>query len=144
MLQKLDYLAIASWGRHVFRNTVRSPGPYYGRRVNQVVRDYLRNKLPVMATGGMNTPDKAIEALAHADFIGVSTPFVVDPEFAHKIKEGCEESIHLRIRPADLKSLAIPQASFKDIVPLMDYGESLPKESRTLFRSLTHNYKEIK
>ncbi|HES8784238.1 TPA: NADH-dependent flavin oxidoreductase [Streptococcus pyogenes] len=141
---KLDYLAIASWGRHVFRNTVRSPGPYYGRRVNQVVRDYLRNKLPVMATGGMNTPDKAIEALAHADFIGVSTPFVVDPEFAHKIKEGCEESIHLRIRPADLKSLAIPQASFKDIVPLMDYGESLPKESRTLFRSLTHNYKEIK
>lgn len=48
---KLDYLAIASCTRHVFRNTVRSPGTYYGRRVNQVVRDYLRNKLPVMATG---------------------------------------------------------------------------------------------
>ena len=67
---------------------------------------------------------------------------MVDPEFAHKIKEGREEAICLRIRPEDLASLAIPQASFKDIVPLMDYGESLPEESRELFRSLAQYYKE--
>ncbi|MDV5975967.1 UNVERIFIED_CONTAM: NADH-dependent flavin oxidoreductase [Streptococcus canis] len=139
---ELDYLAIASWGHHVFRNTVRSPGSYYGQLVNQVVWEHLNNRLPVMAIGGINTPEKAIEALAHSDFVGVSTSLVVDPEFAHKIKEGREEAICLRIRPEDLASLAIPQASFKDIVPLMDYGESLPEESRELFRSLAQYYKE--
>lgn len=141
---KLDYLAIASWGHHVFRNTVHSSGPYHGQLVNQVVWNHLNKRLPVMATGGINTPEKAIEALAHSDFVGASTPFVVDPEFATKIKEGREDSIHLKIRMEDLESLAIPKASFKDIVPLMDYGESLPKESRTLFRSLAQYYEEDK
>ncbi|MGT2934753.1 NADH-dependent flavin oxidoreductase [Streptococcus castoreus] len=141
---KLDYLAIASWGHHIFRNTVRSLGIYHGHLVNQVVWEYLKNRLPVMATGGINTPEKALEAFAYSDFVGLSTPLVVDPEFVSKIREGREKSIHLRIHLEDLDSLAIPHAAFKDIVPLMDYGESLPQESRALFRGLSQNYKENK
>lgn len=94
----------------MFRNTVRSSGPYHGQLVNQVVWNHLNKRLPVMATGGINTPEKAIEALAYSDFVGASTPFVVDPEFATKIKEGREDSIHLKIRMEDLESLAIPES----------------------------------
>ncbi|WP_155962244.1 NADH-dependent flavin oxidoreductase [Streptococcus ruminantium] len=141
-LAKLDYLAIASWGHDVFRNRVRGAGCYQGRLVNQVVHNALKGRLLIMATGGINSAEKAAEALKHADMVGLSTPFITDPEFVHKIKAGRPEDIQLRIRPQDLSQLAIPYASFKDIVPLMDYGESLPKESRELFRSLEKHYEE--
>lgn len=139
---RLDYLAIASWGHDVFRNTLRAKGPNQGRLVNQVMHEHFSGRLPIMATGGINSPQKAIEALQNADFVGASTPLVVDPEFATKIREGREDTIQLKIKLSDLESLAIPQASFKDIVPLMDYGESLPQEERELFRGLKENYKE--
>ncbi|MBF0818259.1 NADH-dependent flavin oxidoreductase [Streptococcus acidominimus] len=138
----LAYLAIASWGHDVFRNRVRSKGIYQGLLVNDVVYRHLKGRLPIMATGGINSPEKAVEALAHADLVGASTPFIVDPEFVHKIRQDRVEEIHLRIKATDLPSLAIPQASFKDIVPLMDYGESLPAEARSLFRGLATNYRE--
>ncbi|KGR73174.1 NADH-dependent flavin oxidoreductase [Streptococcus phocae subsp. salmonis] len=141
-IAQLDYLAIASWGHDVFRNKVRAAGPHQGRLVTQVIKEQLKGRLPIMATGGINTPEKAIEALEHADFVGASTPFVVDPEFVLKMQTGNEDKIRLTIRLEDLGSLAIPKASFKDIVPLMDYGESLPSESRQLFRQLKDNYKE--
>ncbi|MBJ8325377.1 NADH-dependent flavin oxidoreductase [Streptococcus pacificus] len=138
----IDYLAIASWGHNVFRNRVRGAGPFSGQLVNQVIWDHFKNRLPIMATGGINTPDKVYEALEHADFVGSSTPLVVDPEFIQKIKENREDEINFKIKLSDLHSLAIPEASFKDIVPLMDYGESLPQEARDLFRGLAKNYKE--
>lgn len=137
-----DYLALASWGHDVFRNRVRSKGVHEGKLVNQVVYEHLKGRLAVMATGGINSAEKAVEALAHADLVGLSTPFITDPEFAQKIKENRANDISLKIKPADLGSLAIPRASFKDIVPLMDYGESLPKDSRDVFRSLAVNYEK--
>lgn len=137
---RLSYLAIASWGHDVYLNTVRGDGIYKGQYVNQVVHHHLKGRLPVMATGGINSPDKALQALEHADFVGCSTPFIVDPDLVHKLANGREETIQLKIKPEDLADLAIPEASFKDIVPLMDYGESLPDESRQLFRSLEKNY----
>lgn len=138
----LAYLALASWGRDVFRNQVRSAGAYQGLLVNDVVYQQLKGRLPIMATGGINSPEKAVEALAHADLVGASTPFIVDPEFVHKIREGRADEIHLKIKARDLPSLAIPEASFKDIVPLMDYGESLPMDARNLLRGLASNYRE--
>ncbi|MGT2925635.1 NADH-dependent flavin oxidoreductase [Streptococcus cuniculipharyngis] len=137
----LDYLAIASWGQDVFRNQLRS-GPNKGRLVNQVMKEQFTGRLPIMATGGINSPEKALEALEQADFIGLSTPFVVDPEFVHKIRLGQTDQIRLKIKPEDLSALAIPEASFKDLVPLMDYGKSLPQEVRQLFRQLEKNYQE--
>ena len=59
-----------------------------------------------------------------------------------KFKEGKSEDIQLSIKPENLEELAIPQAAFKDIVPLMDFGESLHKDARDFFRSLEVNYKE--
>lgn len=138
----IDYLAIASWGHDVFRNTVRGTGPNQGKLVNEVLYQHYHNRLPIMATGGINSPEKIREALKYADFVGASTPLIVDPDFLDKVVNGHPEDIQLKIKPENLDQLAIPQASFKDIVPLMDYGESLPQESRQLFRNLEKNYKE--
>lgn len=141
-IAELDYLAIASWGREVYKNRVRSPGQNQGRLVTEVIHERFGDLLPIMATGGINTAEKAEEALAHADLVGLSTPFLVDPEFALKIEAGRSEDIQMLIKPEDLEGLAIPSAAFKDIVPLMDYGEAIPEASRDLFRTLESNYKE--
>ncbi|MGT2894966.1 NADH-dependent flavin oxidoreductase [Streptococcus entericus] len=141
-MAELDYLAIASWGREVYKNRVRSPGQNQGRLVTEVIHERFGDRLPIMATGGINTAEKAEEALAHADLVGLSTPFLVDPEFALKIETGQKDAIQMLIKPEDLAELAIPPAAFKDIVPLMDYGAAIPAASRDLFRTLESNYKE--
>ena len=136
----IDYLAIASWGHDVFRNKVRAKGPHQGELVNKVVYDCLKGRVAVIASGGINSKEKALEALENADLVGLSTPFITDPEFAVKIQEGNESDIQLTIKPEVLETLAIPKAAFKDIVPLMDFGESLEKEARDFFRGLEANY----
>ena len=137
----LDYLCLASWGRDVFRNRVRAAGPHQGRLINQVVHEHLAGRLPLMVTGGINCIAKAQEALEHAELVGISTPFVADPDFVNKFAAGDPNPINLQISPEDLADLAIPQAAFKDIVRMMDIGQALPQDTRDQFRKLEQNYK---
>lgn len=143
-IAELDYLAVASWGRDVYKNRVRGEGLYQGRLVTEVMTERFGHRLPIMANGGINSANKVEDALAAADFIGLSTPFLVDPEFAQKIERGQADQIDLLINPDKLDSLAIPKAAFKDIVPLMDYGEAIPEASRQVFRDLESHYQEVK
>ena len=62
-IAQVDYLAIASWGHDVFRNTIRSEGVYKGQLVNQVIFEHFGDRVPIMATGGINSASKVFEAL---------------------------------------------------------------------------------
>lgn len=90
----------------------------------------------MMATGGVNSPDKALEALEYADMVGASSPFITEPDFVTKLRDGREDEIDLQFTIDDLDDLKIPKAAFKDIVRMMDYGEGLPKETRDELRRL--------
>lgn len=136
----VQYFAIASWGKDIYLNTVRSPGRYYGQRVNHVIQTHLKNRVPIMATGGINTPAKAIEALQHGDIIGMSSVFVTEPDFVQKIAQGREDTINLDIDLDQLAQLAIPKAAFKDLIHLMDLGQSLPKDTTQALKQLEQNY----
>lgn len=132
----IHYLAIASWGRNIYQNEVRAEGPNKGRLVNEVVYEHVRGRIPMMATGGVNSPEKALEALDHADMVGASSPFITEPDFVNKLEEGREDEIDLQFTIDELDDLKIPRAAFKDIVRMMDYGEGLPKETRDELREL--------
>lgn len=131
----LQYLAIASWGRSIYKQTVRH-GPHKGEYINKVVTDHLSERIPVMATGGINSPKKALEALKYADMVGASTPFVTEPDFVIKLQEGREDEIDLGFTVEELEDLAIPERAFKDLVRLMDIGGSLDEETRKELRKL--------
>lgn len=131
----IQYLAIASWGRNIYKQTVRE-GKYKGKFINQVVHDHIAGRLPVMATGGVNSPEKALEALEFADMVGASTPFVTEPDFVTKLEAGREDEIDLGFTQEELADLAIPDRAFKDIVELMDFGGSLSDEARKEFHKL--------
>src|SRR5699024_5633842 len=90
----IDYLATASWGKNIYKQTIRQ-GKYKGELMNQVICEKLSNRVPVMATGGINSPDKALEALQYSNMVGASTPFVTEPDFVTKLKEGREAEIDL-------------------------------------------------
>ncbi len=132
----IHYLAIASWGRNIYQNEVRADGPNKGRLINEVVYEHVKGRIPMMATGGINSPDKALEALDHADMIGASSPFITEPDFVNKLEAGREDEIDLQFTIDELDDLKIPKAAFKDIVRMMDYGEGLPKETRDELRQL--------
>ncbi len=135
----IHYLAIASWGRNIYQNEVRAEGPNKGRLVNEVVYEHVRGRIPMMATGGVNSPEKALEALDHADMVGASSPFITEPDFVNKLEEGREDEIDLQFTIDELDDLKIPRAAFKDIVRMMDYGEGLPKETRDELRELAED-----
>ena len=139
----IQYLAIASWGRQIYQNKVRSDGSYKGQFVNAVVHDYLRGRVPVIASGGINSPESALDALKHADMVGMSSPFVTEPDFVTKLANGTPEKINLHVTLEDIDELAIPYAAFKDIVKMMDYGEGLNKETRDELRKLEKNYDQV-
>ncbi|MGU3126798.1 hypothetical protein ACVXZZ_08265 [Staphylococcus aureus] len=80
--------------------------------------------------------------------VGMSSPFVTEPDFVHKLAEQRPHDINLEFSMADLEDLAIPHAAFKDIVKMMDYGEGLKKHTVTLYVNwnriiMTHRLKTI-
>lgn len=145
---QIDYYAIASWGKDIYLNKVRA-GKHKGEYVNAVVKEHVAGRCPVIATGGINTPDKALEAFENADMVGMSSVFVTEPDFVTKLEQGKEDEIDLGITLEELPQLAIPKRAFKDLVEFMDLGGSLPKEARDKFRELadqdpTSYFKEFK
>ena len=136
----LSYIAIASWGQNIYLNRVRAKGPHHDRLINEVVYEHLNGRLPLIASGGINTIEKCEEAILHADMIGLSSPFVAEPDFVEKLKTNHTEDINLDVGIDDIERLAIPKAAFKDIVLMMDYGRSLPQHTRDEFRKLEENY----
>lgn len=126
----IHYLATASWGKNVYKQTIRQ-GKFKDKFMNQVIYDHIDGRIPVMATGGINSPEKALEALQFADMVGASTPFVTEPDFVTKLKEGRESEIDLGFSKEELADLAIPERAFKDLVELMDFGGSLPDKARS-------------
>lgn len=131
----LSYYAIASWGHDIYKETVRA-GKYQGQLVNAVIHQHFSGRLPIIATGGINHPDKALEALRHADMVGMSSVFVTEPDFVTKLREGRQADIDLSLHLDALDQLAIPPRAFKDLVEFMDYGGSLPEETRDAFRQM--------
>ncbi|QKY68407.1 NADH-dependent flavin oxidoreductase [Lentibacillus sp. CBA3610] len=131
----IQYLATASWGKNIYKQTIRQ-GKFKDEFMNHVVYDHIAGRVPIMATGGINSPEKAQEALQFSDMVGMSTPFVTEPDFVTKLKEGREDAINLGFSPEELADLAIPERAFKDIVELMDIGGSLSEASRQELRKL--------
>lgn len=147
-VSNIQYYAIASWGHDVFREKARA-GKHKGEYINRLVLNHVQDRVPVIATGGINSPDKAIEALKNADMIGMSSVLVTEPDFIKKLSNGKENEINLGVSLDDLPDLAIPQRAFKDLVEFMDFGGSLPQATRDEFRRLaeqnSHSYfKEFK
>ena len=139
---RIDYLATAMWGDRSYNEIVRF-GKHTGDLMNRVIYDHLAGRVPLMVTGGVNTADKAAEALETTDMIAIATPLLTDPEFFLKIKESREDEIDLTINGEEsLKDLAIPQAAFKDIAYLLDAGSSLSSQTRDELRSLQYNYED--
>lgn len=139
---RIDYLATAMWGDRSYNEIVRF-GKHTGDLMNRVIHDHLAGRVPLMVTGGVNTADKAAEALETTDMIAIATPLLTDPEFFIKIKESREDEIDLTINGEEsLKDLAIPQAAFKDIAYLLDVGSSLSSQTRDELRSLQYNYED--
>lgn len=128
----LSYLAIASWGHDIYLNKVRSSEKYKGQLINKVVYDHINKRIPVIASGGINTPDKCLEALKHADLVGLSAIFVVEPDFVSKIEKNEADTINLNLNEERLNDLAIPKSAFKDVVNMFDFCETISNDAREI------------
>ncbi|QJR44269.1 NADH-dependent flavin oxidoreductase [Mycoplasma miroungirhinis] len=135
----ISYLAIASWGHNIYLNKVRSESKFKGELVNKVVYQHINHKVPVIASGGINTPQKCLDALKYSDLIGLSSVFVADPEFVSKIENDEIDKINLKITQDQLLDLAIPQHSFSGVVNMFGYCETIPNETMNALENNANN-----
>src|SRR5690625_4625415 len=115
--------------KYKYKQTIRQ-GKFKGKLMNQVVYNHIASHIPVMASGGINSLEKALVALEFADMVGASTPFVTEPDFVITLTDGREYDINLGFTHEKLDDLAIPERVFKDLVELMDIGCSLSDDTR--------------
>lgn len=140
---KLSYLAIASWGRSVFLNKVRSKGIYYDQLISKVVYEYLDRRIPLIISGSINNAEKIKQASLHADLIGISSAFVANPEFAWNLEKG-KTDIDLSITENKLKDLCIPPQAFQNIFSYFTFGKSLPNKAEEVLAKNAQSEKENK
>lgn len=131
---KISYLAIASWGHDIYLNKIRSDCQFKNQLTNKVIYQKYQNKLPIISSGGINSPDKCLEALKYCDLIGLSSVFVADPEFVEKIRTNRLAEINLAVKSEQLTDLCIPKSSFKDIVNMFSYCQTIPDQTIKTFK----------
>lgn len=131
----IDYIATAMWGKSSYKDQIRA-GERKNEYINEVISEYIDDRALLMVNGGVNSPDKAVEALEFGDIATMATGFVTEPEFIQKIKNNQEEDIDLSLTSEKLEDLKIPEHAFKDISYLFGIGKSLPKETRKLINQL--------
>src|SRR5699024_880214 len=101
-----------------------------------IVYNHVKGKIPLMVTGGINTPEKALEALQFGDMVGMSSPFIIEADFVKKLEAGNEDEITLQFEIDELNDIKITQAEFKENVRMIDDGEGLQKDMRDEIRRL--------
>ncbi|VEU59517.1 oxidoreductase [Mesomycoplasma neurolyticum] len=132
---QIDYLALASWGKKIYLSKVRTfSKKYYGMLWTEAIKKHFKNKINLMINGGISSYEDCIEAIKHADLIGLSSVFIVEPDFVNKIKNQQLDKINLKISKKDLKKLAIPKKAFKKIEIMLDYSASIPEVTRDFFK----------
>ncbi|WP_341492913.1 NADH-dependent flavin oxidoreductase [Mesomycoplasma ovipneumoniae] len=135
---KISYLAIAGWGFDVFRDKVRSKSNNFNRLISDVVYEKLQGKIPVIASGSINSLEKSVEAIQFSDFVGISSAFVPDPDFVEKIEKN--QPIKLSLEPDEFEKLKISKNVFKEIGHYFEYGKSLPENAR---KTILNNSKKV-
>src|SRR5699024_9296775 len=117
----IQYYAIASWGRDIYKATARA-GKHEGELVNKAVYDHINGRVPVIATGAINVFDNALEALENSYMIGISSVFFSDPYFFLMLENGMVYDIGLGFVLDELFDLAIPSRAFIDLIQFMVFG----------------------
>ncbi|WP_033160994.1 oxidoreductase [[Mycoplasma] collis] len=125
-----DYLALASWGKDVYKSKVRTGIKYKNKLWTETIKKEFKNQFLLMINGSINNLEKAMEAIKYCDLVGLSSVFIAEPDFVKKIKNLEFDKINLKIDENNFDKLAIPKNSFKYITNFLDFGESLPNSSR--------------
>ena len=86
----VDYLHISSTGNDY--DLMPTLGGC-GKTLAKTIYDHVNKRTVVLAAGGINTPERALEALNSCDVCMLGRPVLIDPDFVVKLEEGREEEI---------------------------------------------------
>ena len=100
----IDYLHISSTGNDY--DLMPSKGGC-GKTLAKTIYDHVNKRTVVLAAGGINTPERALEALNSCDVCMLGRPVLIDPEFVVKLEEGREDEIHYSVENR-LDEIAFP------------------------------------
>lgn len=91
---------------HISLSTKYNSGPANGEEsYANIIRKKVADKIPVIAAGGVFTPDHALNCLSHSDIVAIGREALIEPNYATKIKEGRTESLYFSLQETYSKHL---------------------------------------
>ncbi len=80
-----------------------------GRSIVSLVHERIANRVPLIAAGGIRTPDQARQGIASGlSLVAIGQALVMDPGWVAQARDGQDHAIAASIAAADISRLAIP------------------------------------
>jgi 2,4-dienoyl-CoA reductase-like NADH-dependent reductase (Old Yellow Enzyme family) len=80
-----------------------------GRSIVSLVHERIANRVPLIAAGGIRTPDEARQGIASGlSLVAIGQGLVMDPEWVAQARNGQDCAIAASLAAADVSRLAIP------------------------------------
>lgn len=99
----IDYVSISLFGPNGYKKKAEQ-GQYKGQIINQVIREKMKGRVPLIVAGDITSPEKALDALNYGDLVALASIAIVEPDFKSKLYENRLADISLDVteRIADL------------------------------------------
>gem|GEM_PF-97302 len=80
-----------------------------GRSIVSLVHERIANRVPLIAAGGIRTPDQARQGIASGlSLVAIGQGLVMDPEWVAQARDGQDRAVASSLPAADISRLAIP------------------------------------
>lgn len=96
-------MSISLFGPNGYKKKAEQ-GQYKGQIINQVIREKMKGRVPLIVAGDITSPEKALDALNYGDLVALASMAIVEPDFKNKLYENRLADISLDVtdRIADL------------------------------------------
>lgn len=92
----VDYVSISLFGPNGYRKKAEQ-GKYKGQIINQVIREKVAGRVPLIVAGDITSPEKALDALNYGDLVALASLAIVEPDFKTKLAENRLADISLDV-----------------------------------------------
>lgn len=82
----VDYVSISLFGPNGYCKKAEQ-GKFKGQIINQVIREKVAGRVPLIVAGDITSPEKALDALNYGDLVALASLAIVEPDFKTKLAE---------------------------------------------------------
>lgn len=129
----VDYIHSSLWGNNSYKRTAQL-GEHEGAVINQVIKDKINGRCPLIIVGDISNPEKTLDAARYGNILARGASCIVEPDMVEKIANNHIERITYDVK-GRLEELKIPYG-VKSIMWILKSSGSIPEETLDELKAL--------